>query len=350
VTVFRSPCWNEADLRRIIGAARSRCNDEPTRRELISTYRWYKLRGRPRSIWSTLKRIAPTIAQASAPATAKAGIGLRSFVPTFVSANYIMRRARSWIMQTPDRPFFIWVALNDPHELSFSALISPLTIRHMLRAMQRTLRGPELLYALSLKYTDAALEHLVRFLQAEGRLDSTLLVICSDHGRSLETPKQQAFPAKRKLTTQTFSEDRIRVPMVFWNPHIEPTGVIHPCGLIDLAPTILDLIGWPSVPEFQGVPVYSDAAANRSTLLIDGMNGPCDFERQTPSVCVLRDRRLYIWHGDEAVRVVDLHGLAGSSTSHGHDTSGSTALAEARGTAVSRYKSILLMAEDGEFK
>jgi len=301
-----------------------------------------------RSIWSTLKRVAPTIAQASAPATAMAGIGLRSFVPAFASANYIMRRARSLIRQATDGPFFIWIALNDPHELSFSKLMSPLKIRGMFRAMQQPLRGPELLYALSLKYTDAALGSLVQFLHAQDHLDSTLLVFCSDHGRVLQTPKQESFPAVRKPPARTFSEELIRVPMVFWNPHIEPMGVTHPCGLIDLAPTILDLMDWPSVPEFQGAPVYSSAAANRRTLLIDGMNGPCDFERQTPSICVLRDQHLYIWHGDEAIRVAGLRGQAGSSTSHGHDTSSSTALAEARDTAVSRCRSILSMSEDGE--
>lgn len=301
-----------------------------------------------RSIWSVLKRVAPTIAQASAPATAMAGIGLRSFVPSFVSANHIMSRARSWITRVTDSPFFIWIALNDPHELSFSKLTSPLATIRMLRAMQRKLRGPELLYALSLKYTDAALENLVQFLHAQDRLDSTLLVVCSDHGRILETPKQQALPTKRIPAARTFREDVIRVPMIFWNPHLEPTEVTHPCGLIDLAPTILDLMGWPSVPEFQGAPVYSGVAANRSTLLIDGMNGPCDFERQIPSICVLRDHRLYIWHGDEAIREAALGGWTGSSTSHGHDTLGSTALAEARKTAVGRYRLILSMGKHGE--
>jgi len=297
-----------------------------------------------RSMWAALKRTAPGLART--PVSARAGFDLKALAPSYVSADHMLRKARAWLVRNSTDPFFLWIALNDPHELSFSKLMSPYAIRQALQAMRRTLRGPEILYALSVKYVDATLAKLIRFLRSRDCLDNTLLVICSDHGRVLDAPELQADSAMYKGPFRDLREDLIRVPMMFWNPHIESTRLAHPCGLIDLAPTIVDLMGWPSVPEFQGVPVYSDAAASRSTLIIDGMNGPCDLKRLTPSICVLRDERLYICHGDVPVRVLGLGQTEDPTASHEQDASGRSARAEAEEIAVSRLRSLVAGAEE----
>ena len=285
-----------------------------------------------RRIWRAYKRLTPGGAQASAVAVARAGVSLTALAPSYVSATHVIRKAGSWLARTSESPFFAWIALNDPHELSFARAMSPLAIRRSFRMMKRTLRGPEILYALSLRYVDAALGSLIRFLRKRGRLDDTLLVICSDHGRAFSSQLQSA---------RTFSEEMLRVPMVFWNPHLTPTEAPHPCGLIDLAPTILDLMGWQPVPGFQGVPVYSDAASRREALIVDGMNGPCDFELQRPSIGVLRDDRLFLWHGNDPIEVTDFGGREPTSADRRQDASNASQLEEARRTAADRWESLL---------
>ena len=81
----------------------------------------------------------------------------------------------------------------------------------------------------ALRDMDAAFARIVRALEDAGQLDHTVLVLSSDHAKSWGSG---------------------RVPLVFWFPPGGPAGRIrHNAQNLDVAPTLLDYLGWP-VPEW----------------------------------------------------------------------------------------------------
>jgi arylsulfatase A-like enzyme/Tfp pilus assembly protein PilF len=84
---------------------------------------------------------------------------------------------------------------------------------------------------------DAALEPLLRPLLDGSRRRPTLLVLTSDHGEGLGEHGED--------THGVFGyEATLRVPLVLWAPRLLPPRVVEdPARLVDVMPTILDLIG-----------------------------------------------------------------------------------------------------------
>lgn len=76
-------------------------------------------------------------------------------------------------------------------------------------------------------------------------LDNTITVFTSDHG--------DMMGSRRLLAKTVMYEQSVRVPMlVRFPPRIGPGRVTGPVSQIDLAPTLLDLMGAPIQPSLQG--------------------------------------------------------------------------------------------------
>ncbi len=106
-------------------------------------------------------------------------------------------------------------------------------------------------YDASVRYVDGVLEALLDELQALGLLADTTLVVTSDHG--------EEFLEHGKLGhTQLFPES-LAVPLLVVHPDLQDgLRVSRQVGLVDLAPTLLDLAG---LPPLDGVPGRSFAAS-----------------------------------------------------------------------------------------
>ena len=103
-------------------------------------------------------------------------------------------------------------------------------------------------YKNALHYGDESLGDLVAGLAARHLLDRTLLVIFGDHG--------EAFGQHDGNFGHTLFvyEENVRVPLVVALPH--STGgmrVSRVASALDIAPTVLDLLGLPSSPLHDGV-------------------------------------------------------------------------------------------------
>jgi arylsulfatase A-like enzyme len=94
---------------------------------------------------------------------------------------------------------------------------------------------------------DRFLRRLWERLEALGRLQDTVVVLTSDHGMEW---------GERGLIATAFHEalwdTLVRVPLVFWHPSLRPGTMSAGAELIDLAPTVMDLLGLPSPGSFQG--------------------------------------------------------------------------------------------------
>jgi phosphoglycerol transferase MdoB-like AlkP superfamily enzyme len=108
-------------------------------------------------------------------------------------------------------------------------------------------------YLNALEYGDGALGALLDGLKERGLYDDTLLVIFGDHG--------EAFGGHEGNFGHSFFiyDTNVRVPYLVAIPGITDDGVRvrDAISVVDTAPTILDLLGLPAPPEYQGASALS---------------------------------------------------------------------------------------------
>jgi arylsulfatase A-like enzyme len=142
------------------------------------------------------------------------------------TAEQVLAPAYDWIKSSPSLagPWFAWVHLYDPHE--------PYTPPEPFRS--RYASAP---YDGEIAYADASLGQFAQRLQDIGALSRTLVVIAADHGESLGDHGER--------THGLFAYDAtLRVPLIFWyDGGIRPGVFRDTMRLVDVAPTILDLVG-----------------------------------------------------------------------------------------------------------
>ncbi len=96
-------------------------------------------------------------------------------------------------------------------------------------------------------FDDAILASVLDTLGRLGQRDHTLIAVVADHGESLGEHGEQTH-------SMFVYESDIRVPLVLWRPGRLPAGRVVPAPVrtIDLAPTLLELVGAPPLAGAQG--------------------------------------------------------------------------------------------------
>ena len=93
---------------------------------------------------------------------------------------------------------------------------------------------------------DARLRRVFARLRSRGLLDGAIVVVTADHGE--EFGEHGGFQHGR-----TLYQESVRVPLIMLGPGLPAGRVVErPVSLIDVAPTILDLLGLPPEPRFEG--------------------------------------------------------------------------------------------------
>jgi len=107
------------------------------------------------------------------------------------------------------------------------------------------------LYDGDIRFTDAFLGGVLEDLRRLDLEDRTLVVLTSDHGEEFGDHDRTRF---YDAHCKTVYEEMIRVPLVVRLPGTIPAGrvVDTPVELVDVAPTILDILGVPTPPAMQG--------------------------------------------------------------------------------------------------
>jgi hypothetical protein len=116
--------------------------------------------------------------------------------------------------------------------------------------------GAGIVFGLSLSVASTVV--LLRALEASGQLDSTLVVVIGDHGEAFGRHNQWGHGTR-------IYEENLKVPCILINPklfHGEERVVVG--GLVDIAPTILDVIGQTKMPDnWQGRSLFAEGRSNR---------------------------------------------------------------------------------------
>jgi arylsulfatase A-like enzyme len=115
------------------------------------------------------------------------------------------------------------------------------------------------LYADALAYADAQIARLLEALDPS----RTLVVVTSDHGEAFYEHGLAAH-------ANGVWEEVVRVPLLVAGPGLVPGQETRPAGLLDLAPTLLGLLGLPPHPSHQGADLLGTepVAEPRSRYLV----------------------------------------------------------------------------------
>lgn len=158
----------------------------------------------------------------------------------------------------PGQPLFLWVHFVEPHapyklQKAFAERLG-IPPNGRANAMQR--------YDTEIAAVDDAIGRLLQDLERYVDPANTLFIFTSDHGEALGEYGYKGHG-------RHLFEEELRIPLGFtWRNRIPPSSLDAPASLVDLAPTVLGLLGAPGPPEWRG--------HDWSAALLGGEDGPAD--------------------------------------------------------------------------
>ncbi|MBU1898449.1 sulfatase-like hydrolase/transferase, partial [Myxococcota bacterium] len=165
----------------------------------------------------------------------------------------VLKHLRAWqageLRPRRDR-FFLWAHYYDPHDPYFEVPDYP--------AEDST---DEARYDAILRYVDVEVARLIQGVRAMGLLDSTLIVITADHG-------DEFLDHGHRFHGKTLYEEMVHVPLIYLAPGVTPRALSVPASHLEIAPTILDLLGEPVPGGYQG--------RSRAPELLGGAEAPIE--------------------------------------------------------------------------
>ena len=123
------------------------------------------------------------------------------------------------------------------------------------------------LYDQTINILDASqIAELLTFFDKKEIRDSTVLIITADHG--------EEFMEHGSITHETIYDSNLSIPLILYIPGLKtPKEVTTPVQSVDIAPTILDILGIPPLPEYQGeslIPLTLGKSFDERLLVSDG--------------------------------------------------------------------------------
>ncbi|MGE5236129.1 MAG: sulfatase-like hydrolase/transferase [Acidobacteriota bacterium] len=136
----------------------------------------------------------------------------------------VVDRALAWLGAASDKPFFAWVHLYDAH-----APYEPPEPYRTLFA-DRPYDG-------EIAEVDYEIGRLLEWLQRSGQASHTIVAVVGDHGEALGEHGEMTHGL-------LLYQGSLHVPVIIRAPDVLPAGsvVATPVSLVDVAPTVLDLL------------------------------------------------------------------------------------------------------------
>lgn len=143
----------------------------------------------------------------------------------------VVTDAAAWLDQLGNSRFFLWAHLYDPHR------------PYDPPEPYRSRFGDA--YVAEIAFADAQIGRLLDALDERGLSDRTIVVVAGDHGESLGEHGERDHGI-------FIYESVLRVPFMIRAPGVAPARSAAVVRLVDLMPTVLDLLGV-SAPRMDGV-------------------------------------------------------------------------------------------------
>jgi len=176
------------------------------------------------------------------------------------------KQVSSWMKETKS-PFFLWVHYMDVHmpyipPNEFLKKIGVKTYSNIKKVwmgkkiddikMRGKIKDKEIkdyinLYDGCIRYTDEIIKKLIK--KIEKNYPETIFIITSDHGEEFREHGDLSHIEK-------LYDELLHVPLIIYGKGIKKKKVEKPVSLIDLSPTILNLLGINNSNYFQGKPFF----------------------------------------------------------------------------------------------
>lgn len=198
----------------------------------------------------------------------------KHILPPF--AKFYTQQVNSWIEKNQTSKFFLFAHYPDPHEVyypssPFISLPSFLYIRNANKksTRKRATRKPDEvrlskretellmgLYCEKIKIVDRAINGILKKLIDLDLFKNTYIIITGDHGQ--EFMEHGGFGHGLHLYNEC-----INVPLLIVGPEVKRKKVDLPVSLIDIAPTVLDLLGYEQSEGFLGSSLLNEDARKK---------------------------------------------------------------------------------------
>lgn len=160
----------------------------------------------------------------------------------------------TWLENHQQDRFFLWVHLIDPHNPydpipQYSPQLTELSSKRITQLRdvsvysQKKIRWREIdrqayigLYDGDISQADAGLGKIWQKIEELNLKENTFVIVSADHG-------EEFWDHGGLAHGRTFYEETIKVPLLVLGPGIEPQRISQNVSLLDLFPTIIDLIG-----------------------------------------------------------------------------------------------------------
>ncbi len=170
-----------------------------------------------------------------------------------------MREAITWLDRDRGAPFFLYVNMQTSHipyavpanaRHTFGHLPSfPVMFGRYPADSAGVVRNQ---YRNALAYIDDQVGMLRDSLIADGRWDSTIVVVTGDHGQAF-------FEHGVAAHANGLWQEQLHVPLLIKSPSLAAGNDTRAASHVDISPTIAALLGLPTQPAWQGTPLLGDA-------------------------------------------------------------------------------------------
>jgi arylsulfatase A-like enzyme len=158
--------------------------------------------------------------------------------------TYDVKRYRAGSAQRKRLEELHGVRLRDPRPLA--ALLQSNDIRALPEITPGFRAFVEELYDAAITKADSELRRLWHELERRDLIDATLLVITSDHG-------EEFWEHGSSGHGYSLYDENLRVPLILRHPSLAPQRIAAQVRLVDLAPTLVDLLGLAVPQAWSGV-------------------------------------------------------------------------------------------------
>jgi arylsulfatase A-like enzyme len=177
-----------------------------------------------------------------------------------VDDRYTVSEAIQWIEGVKREPFFLGLNFQSSHlpyvvPRDFPRRFGPAKLDFTIRFAhfpQEKIEIVKDIYADSLAYVDAQIARLFEYLKSKGMWDNTIIVLTGDHGQAFY---EHGFASH----ASAIFDEVMKVPLVIRAPQVKPGTEDRLAQHVDIAPSIVGLLGLPGHPSFQGIDLLNTA-------------------------------------------------------------------------------------------
>jgi arylsulfatase A-like enzyme/tetratricopeptide (TPR) repeat protein len=179
-------------------------------------------------------------------------------------AGEVVERAQRWLEKRRPGPFFLWLHFYDAHD--------PYDPPEPFKT-----KYAEAPYDGEIAYTDSVIGKFLAYLRSKGLYNGTTISVMADHGESLGDHGETAHGV-------FLYDSTIHVPLVIKLPQNRSAGnqVQSRASLVDVTPTILQILGMPVAPMMQGESLLSLMKAAPGTPSLAAAERPAFAETLYP--------------------------------------------------------------------